>query len=166
MRDLSAAYTARSAEQALGWAELPVPLSIHAMAARAVGGLDDSHSPIAARLGLLADALAGIPERLRLPPIGPTRSLRISAGAKVWQSIGRRSCSGKCAVAREHNANGFMVIQAALAVLLSTISASPRWRSGSRSPISGHSALDELVGFFVDALVLRIDIAGSPLRSC
>src|SRR6202007_586080 len=126
------------------------------------GDLADPDSPIAAQLAYWERALAGMPERLQLPtdrPYPPVADYRGAHVAVDWpvelqQRVAR--------VAREHNATSFMVMQAALAVLLSKISAGSDVAVGF--PIAGRrdSALDELVGFFVNTLVLRVDLAGDP----
>ncbi|MCW2561954.1 MAG: Linear gramicidin synthetase subunit, partial [Mycobacterium sp.] len=161
--DLGMAYASRCAGQAPGWAPLAVQYVDYTLWQRAqLGELDDSDSPIAAQLTYWEDALAGMPERLYLPtdrpypPVADQRGARVEVDwpADLQQQVAR--------VAREHNATKFMVIQAALAVLLSKISASSDVAVGF--PIAGRrdSALDDLVGFFVNTLVLRVDLTGNP----
>ena len=161
--DLGVAYASRCAGRAPGWADLAVQYADYTLWQRAqLGDLADSGSRIAAQLGYWEDALAGMPEHLQLPtdrPYPPVTDYRgdivaIDWPAELQQQVAR--------VAREHNATSFMVMQAALAVLLSNLSASSDVAVGF--PIAGRSdpALDELVGFFVNTLVLRVDLAGDP----
>ncbi|MGH3577358.1 MAG: condensation domain-containing protein, partial [Mycobacterium sp.] len=163
LRDLGVAYTSRCAGQAPGWAPLPVQYVDYTLWQRAqFGDLDDSDSRIAAQLAYWEQALAGMPERLQLPtdrpypPVADQRGARVAVDwpAQLQQQVDR--------VGREHNATGFMVTQAALAVLVSKLSASSDVAVGFAIAGRRDPALDELVGFFVNTLVLRVDLAGDP----
>ncbi len=161
--DLGVAYVSRCAGQAPGWAPLPVQYVDYTLWQRAqLGDLADSDSPIAAQLGYWEDALAGMPERLVLPTDRPYPAVADYRGASVavdWPAALQQRVAR---VAREHNATSFMVMQAALAVLLSNLSASSEVAVGFPIAGRGDPALDELVGFFVNTLVLRVDLAGDP----
>jgi len=163
VRDMGVAYASRCAGQAPGWADLAVQYVDYTLWQRAqLGDLSDSTSRIADQLAYWQDALCGMPEHLQLPtdrPYPPVADYRgalveVNWPAELQQQVAR--------VAREHNATSFMVIQAALAVLLSKISASSEVAVGF--PIAGRrdTALEDLVGFFVNTLVLRVDLAGDP----
>ncbi|WP_156419201.1 non-ribosomal peptide synthetase, partial [Mycobacterium kyorinense] len=163
VRDLGLAYASRCAGQAPGWDPLVLQYVDYTLWQRAqFGEFDDPDSPIVAQLAYWEQALAGMPERLELPtdrpypPVADQRgaSIAVDWPAELQQQVAR--------VARQHKATSFMVMQAALAVLLSKLSASSDVAVGF--PIAGRrdAALDELVGFFVNTLVLRVDLAGDP----
>ncbi|GBE67535.1 hypothetical protein MFM001_39970 [Mycobacterium sp. MFM001] len=163
MRDLAVAYASRCAGQAPGWAPLPVQYADFTLWQRAqLGDLDDDQSPIAAQSAYWQDALAGMPDRLALPtdrsypPVADHRGARV---AVEWPAELQRRIAQ---IARDHDATSFMVIQAALALLLSKICASSDVAVGF--PIAGRRdpALDELVGCFVNTLVLRVDTGRDP----
>ncbi|WP_231633909.1 condensation domain-containing protein, partial [Mycobacterium sp. UM_11] len=161
--DLGIAYASRCAGEAPRWAELPVQYVDYTLWQRAqFGDLKDRGSRIAAQLAYWEKTLAGMPERLQLPTDRPYPQVADQRGATVaidWPADLQQQVA---AVAREHNATSFMVVQAALAVLLSKVSASTDVAVGF--PIAGRRdpALDDLVGFFVNTLVLRVDVTGDP----
>ncbi|MEV3904904.1 amino acid adenylation domain-containing protein [Mycobacterium sp. NPDC050551] len=163
IRDLAAAYLSRCAGRAPGWSPLAVQYVDYTLWQRAqLGDLADTDSRISAQLSYWEKELAGLPERLQLPtdrPYPPAADQRgatvtIDWSAELQQQIAR--------LAREHNATTFMVIQAALAVLLAKASASTDVAVGFAVAGRSDPALDEVVGFFVNTLVLRTDLAGDP----
>ena len=163
VRDLGVAYASRCAGQAPQWAELPLQYVDYTLWQRAqFGDFDDTGSPIGTQLAYWQDALAGMPERLPLPTDRPYPPVADQRGATVAVDWPAELQHRVREVAAEYNGTSFMVVQAALAVLLSQLSASSDVAVGF--PIAGRRdpALDELVGFFVNTLVLRIDLAGDP----
>jgi amino acid adenylation domain-containing protein/non-ribosomal peptide synthase protein (TIGR01720 family) len=163
VRDLGEAYASRCAGQAPGWADLAVQYVDYTLWQRALlGDLDDSHSRIAAQLAYWQDALAGMPEHLQLPTDRPYPPVADHRGARVPLDWPAELQQRVREVAAEYNATSFMVIQAALAVLLAKLSASPEVAVGFPIAGRGDPALDELVGFFVNTLVLRVEVAGDP----
>ena len=138
VRDLGVAYASRCAGQAPGWAPLPVQYVDYTLWQRAqFGDLDDGDSRIAAQLAYWQDALAGMPERLQLPTDRPYPRGRRSARRERGGGLARRAAAAGARGGREHNATSFMVVQAALAVLLSKLSASSDVAVGF--PIAGRT---------------------------
>ena len=163
VRDLGVAYASRCAGQVPGWAPLAVQYVDYTLWQRAqLGDLDDSHSRIAAQLAYWEGALAGLPERLVLPTDRPYPPVADYRGASVTVEWPVELQQRVARVAREHHATSFMVMQAALAVLLAKLCASREVAVGFAIAGRRDPALDELVGFFVNTLVLRVDLAGDP----
>ncbi|SBS75586.1 Amino acid adenylation domain protein (fragment) [uncultured Mycobacterium sp.] len=161
--DLGVAYASRSAGESPRWGELAVQYVDYTLWQRAeLGDLADADSRIAGELAYWEDALADMPERLQLPTDRPYPLVADYRGARLeleWPAELQQQIT---MLAREHNATNFMVIQTALAVLLSNLSSSSEVAVGFPIAGRGQAALDELVGFFVNTLVLRVDLAGNP----
>ncbi|WP_156737837.1 condensation domain-containing protein, partial [Mycobacterium scrofulaceum] len=163
VRDLGVAYASRCAGGAPGWAPIAVQYVDYTLWQRAqFGDLEDPHSAISAQLTYWLDALAGMPERLELPTDRPYPAVADYRGARLAVEWPAELQQRVREVAGEHNATSFMVVQAALAVVLAKLCATSDVAVGF--PIAGRRdpALDELVGFFVNTLVLRTDLAGNP----
>ncbi|EWS90114.1 peptide synthetase 3 [Streptomyces filamentosus NRRL 11379] len=163
LRDLSAAYAARRAHSA---PELP-PLSVQyadyaAWQRDVLGTEDDGTSEMAGQLAHWRGRLAGLPQGLDLPTDRPRRPDVGRRGGRCRLEIPAALHRDIVTLARVTSTTVFMVVQAALAGLLSRLGAGTDIPIGT--PIAGRTdeATEHLIGFFVNTLVLRTDVSGDP----
>ncbi|WP_454907644.1 amino acid adenylation domain-containing protein [Variovorax gossypii] len=162
-RDLSVAYAARRDGQAPGWQPLPLQYADYALWQQELLGSEDDPDSMAGRQrAFWRETLDALPEQLALPTDHPRPLAPSHRGDVVALQIPPRVHERMLQLARDGQASVFMVLQAALAGLLSRLGAGDDIVIGS--PVAGRSdhALDDLIGCFVNTLVLRTDTSGQP----
>ncbi|WP_030513341.1 non-ribosomal peptide synthetase [Nocardia sp. NRRL WC-3656] len=158
-RDLMTAYVARTGGREPGWAPLEVQYADFAIwQRRAIGTDDDPDSVAAKQLAYWRDRLAGVSGSPLLAPDHPRPAVPSMRGESIGFAIPAAVHEGLVRIAREHNSSLFMVVHAALAVLLARQSGTADVVVGTPIAGRGERALDDLVGMFVNTLTLRTGV--------
>ncbi|WP_450104147.1 amino acid adenylation domain-containing protein [Rhodococcus triatomae] len=158
-RDIVVAYESRRRGSAPLWAPLQVQYADFALWQRELLGSEaDPESLAAKQIEFWRTTLRGIPEVIELPTDRPRPNVRTGQGDRVYFSLGAEVTTRLREYAAERGVTVFMVVHAALAVLLSRISASTDVVVGTPVAGRGEAALDDVVGMFVGTLVLRSHI--------
>nr|WP_280231820.1 non-ribosomal peptide synthetase [Nocardia cyriacigeorgica] len=158
-RDLMLAYTARSGGSEPQWTPLPVQYADYSLWQREILGDEaDPDSLIATQTEYWRTALAGLPEELPLPADRPRPAVASYRGETFAVDLDAELHAALERVAAAHDATLFMVVHAALAVLLARLSGTSDIAVGTPVAGRGEAELDELIGMFVNTLVLRTEV--------
>ncbi|GAA3192298.1 amino acid adenylation domain-containing protein [Actinocorallia longicatena] len=155
LRDLDAAYSARREGRDPALPPLPVQYADYAL----WQGLGEGFT---ADLDHWRDRLAGLPEEIALPADRPRTVHGSKPAGRAAAELPAALAQALRDLAAERSGSLFMALHAGLAALLSRLGAGEDVPIGA--PASGRvdAALHDLVGFFVNTVVLRTDLSGAP----
>ncbi|MEU6768155.1 amino acid adenylation domain-containing protein [Streptomyces sp. NPDC046853] len=163
LRDLSSAFSARGQGSAPVWEPLPVQYADYTLWQQDVLGDESDPDSLAARqLAYWRETLADLAQPLALPTDRPRRGAKSSDGDLVQFTIEPDLLTAVEKLAAEQDITVSMVMHSALAVLLHHLGCGDDVPIGA--PIAGRTdeELRDLVGFFVNTWVLRVDLSGNP----
>ncbi|AXI80468.1 non-ribosomal peptide synthase/polyketide synthase [Peterkaempfera bronchialis] len=161
--DLATAYAARCRGGEPQWAPLPVQYADYTLwQHELLGDATDQDSLFARQAAYWTRTLADLPEQIRLPADRRRPSAPSYSGGHLAVEIDAGLHAGLIRLGREHGASAYMVVQAALVALLDKLGAGTDIPVGSLIAGRTDQALDDLVGFFVNTMVLRTDTSGDP----
>ncbi|MHC2523283.1 amino acid adenylation domain-containing protein [Rhizobium leguminosarum] len=108
------------------------------------------------------DTLSGAPARLALPTDRPRPAQQSFAGASVPVVIDQALTRGLKRLSRQHGTTLFMTVLAAWAAVLSRLSGQDDIVIGVPTANRRRREIEDLIGFFVNTLAVRIDLSGEP----
>jgi hypothetical protein len=162
-RDVTTAYAARYSGRMPEWSPLPAQYADYTLWQRALLAQEDSPgSLISGQIAYWRKTLADLPEQLPLPTDRPRPPIPSHRGETVFFAIGSALHAPLKAFASSRSASLFMVLQAGVSMLLNRLGAGDDIPLGA--PVAGRtdSALDSMVGMFVNTIVLRNNLSGNP----
>jgi amino acid adenylation domain-containing protein len=107
-------------------------------------------------------ALAGAPELLELPADRPRPPRQDFAGASLQIELDGALAAALKTLSQRHGTTLFMTLLAGWAAVLSRLSGQDDVVIGTPSANRGRAEVEELIGFFVNTLPVRIDLSDGP----
>lgn len=162
IRDLLAAYAARCADRRPEFAPLPVRYTDYTMwQQRLLGTPENPTDLLNDELGFWRHELTEAPELLALPTDRPRPRVADGHGSQVDLTLGAAEVDGISQLAQQLSITPFSVVHSALALVLSRRSATDDIVIGTAVAGRDHHELDDLVGMFVNTVVLRTRVQPS-----
>ena len=162
--DVIAAYRARRAGESPSWAPLRVQYADYAawQGAFLYGASGHGSAMVSAQREYWTRQLAGLPEDTGLRADFPRRAVSSGDGDSVEFRIDSGTRANLAELSRELGITEFMLLQAAVAVVLHKAGGGVDIPLGTPAAGRSEAELDQLIGFFVNILVLRNDLSGNP----
>ncbi|MFJ1767393.1 amino acid adenylation domain-containing protein [Amycolatopsis sp. NPDC088138] len=162
--DLRTAYSARLTGRSPDWDRPLVRYSdFPRWRTRNLGSGDDPGSAFSRQVAHWLSALDGLPAELPLPADHPRPATPTHRAGEARFEIGPGLHRALLTLADRTASTLPVVLQAAVATLLTRVGAGADIPLGTAVPSRPDSAFDEVVGWFTNHVVLRIDTSGDPL---
>ncbi|MFT4199146.1 amino acid adenylation domain-containing protein, partial [Gordonia sp. (in: high G+C Gram-positive bacteria)] len=159
LADMIVAYGARAAGQAPRFEPLPVQFADYALwQHRVLGDPSDADSIVGRQLDRWEKTLRGLPELVEIPTDRPRPPVASHRGGTVDLELPAALGARIEEVARARGVTPFMVVHAALAVLVARSSATADIAVATPIAGRGQRVLDPIIGMFVNTLVLRSQV--------
>ncbi|WP_341261952.1 amino acid adenylation domain-containing protein [Gordonia rubripertincta] len=158
-REVVEAYDARRTGRAPQWTPLTLQYADYAVWQRhRLGDPADPDSEMSRQLSYWTQQLRGLPDVLPLPVDRPRTLVADTRAATVRWSLPAPVVAGLRRRASERRATLFMVLHTAVAAVLARLTSTVEIAVATPVAGRGHRVLDELIGMFVNTVVLRVDV--------
>ncbi|MDH3026640.1 amino acid adenylation domain-containing protein [Gordonia alkanivorans] len=158
-REVVEAYDARRSGRAPRWTPLTLQYADYAVWQRhRLGEPADPDSEMSRQLSYWRQQLRGLPDVLPLPLDRPRTLGPDARAATVRWSLPAAVVAGLRRRASEQRATLFMVLHTAVAAVLARLTSTAEIAVATPVAGRGHRVLDELIGMFVNTVVLRVDV--------
>jgi amino acid adenylation domain-containing protein len=106
--------------------------------------------------------LAGAPELLELPADHPRPAKQDFAGASLMVELDETLTVGLKTLSQRRGTTLFMTLLAGWATVLARLSGQDQVVIGTPSANRGRAEIEDLIGFFINTLPVRVDLSGAP----